>query len=181
MRPYQPEGIWESIAMKESNTRYYKQDEGDALYRRSLYTIWKRIAPPASMEILNAPSREVSCVRRDRTNTPLQAFVILNDPQFVEAAKFLAVKAMKAGADFDTRLKVITQNLISREMTAKEKSVVQATFDKALASFKADQESATKLLATGAKPAPAELPAAELAAWTFVASQILNLDETLTK
>lgn len=181
VRPYQPEGIWEAIAMKESNTRHYKQDEGDALYRRSLYTIWKRIAPPASMEILNAPSREVSCVRRDRTNTPLQAFVILNDPQFVEAAKFLAAKAMKAGADFDARLKVITQSLISREMSAKEKSVVQATFDKALTTFKADQESATKLLATGAKPAPAELPAAELAAWTFVASQILNLDETLTK
>src|SRR5258707_15629464 len=86
-KPYQPEGVWESVAMKDSNTRVYTQDHGEALYRRSLYTFWKRTAPPPSMEILNAPTREVFCTRRDRTDTPLQAFVTMNDPQFVEAPR----------------------------------------------------------------------------------------------
>ncbi|MBY0397491.1 MAG: DUF1553 domain-containing protein, partial [Thermoleophilia bacterium] len=86
VRPYQPEGVWEAVAMIGSNTRDYRADSGESLYRRSLYTFWKRSAPPASMEIFNAPSREVCTVRRERTNTPLQALVTLNDPQFVESA-----------------------------------------------------------------------------------------------
>jgi hypothetical protein len=80
VKPYQPEGIWETVAMKGSNTRFYKQDHGDKLYRRSLYTFWKRAAPPASMEIFNAPTRESCTVRRERTDTPLQALVTMNDP-----------------------------------------------------------------------------------------------------
>ena len=84
VKPYQPEGIWETIAMKESDTKVYKQDIGDALYRRSLYTYWKRIAPPPNMEILNAPTRETFCTRRERTDTPLQALVTLNDTQLIE-------------------------------------------------------------------------------------------------
>ncbi len=89
VRPYQPEGVWEAVAMIGSDTRDYRRDAGDKLYRRSMYTFWKRAAPPASMDILNAPTREVCTVRRDRTDTPLQALVMLNDPQFVEAARFL--------------------------------------------------------------------------------------------
>ena len=95
VRPYQPEGVWEAVAMIGSNTRDYKQDTGDNLYRRSMYTFWKRAAPPASMDIFNAPSREVCTVRRERTNTPLQALVTLNDPQFIEAARRLAERALK--------------------------------------------------------------------------------------
>ncbi len=180
VRPYQPEGIWESIAMKESNTRFYKQDEGENLYRRSIYTIWKRIAPHPSMEILNAPSREVSCVRRERTNTPLQAFVMLNDPQFVEAAKLLAASAMKSVADFNARLDAITERLLSRTLNDAERTIIRATFDRALATYQADAEATKNFLATGATPAPTDVPPADLAAWTFIASQILNLDETLT-
>lgn len=181
VRPYQPEGIWESVAMKESNTKNYKQDSGDALYRRSLYTIWKRIAPHPSMEILNAPSREVTCTRRERTNTPLQAFVMLNDPQLVEAAKFLAANAMKSSTDFNQRLDHLTQRLISRAFAENERTIVKKTYDEALKKYQAEAPEAAKLLGIGAKPAPADLPAPELAAWTFVASQILNLDETLNK
>jgi hypothetical protein len=87
VKPYQPEGVWEAVAMIGSNTRDYRQDEGENLYRRSLYTFWKRSAPPASMDIFNAPSREVCTIRRDRTNTPLQALATLNDPQSIEAAR----------------------------------------------------------------------------------------------
>ena len=97
VKPYQPDGVWEAVAMPGSNTRDYKQDTGEGLYRRSLYTFWKRAAPPASMDIFNAPSRETCTVRRERTNTPLQALVTLNDPQFVEAARHLAQHALKEG------------------------------------------------------------------------------------
>src|SRR5204862_2286134 len=95
--PYQPSGVWEAVAMIGSNTRDYKLDAGENLYRRSLYTFWKRAAPPASMEILNAPSREVCTVRRERTDTPLQALVTLNDPQFFEAARNLAERTLEGG------------------------------------------------------------------------------------
>ena len=99
VKPYQPEGVWEAVAMPESNTHFYRPDHGDRLYRRSLYTFWKRSAPPASLDIFNAPSREVCTVRRERTNTPLQALVTLNDPQFVEAARALAQSALERGGE----------------------------------------------------------------------------------
>ena len=95
VKPYQPQAVWETVAMKGSNTRFYKQDHGDKLYRRSLYTFWKRAAPPPSMEIFNAPTRENCTVRRERTDTPLQALVTMNDPQFVEASRNLAEHAIQ--------------------------------------------------------------------------------------
>jgi len=105
VKPYQPDGVWSTVAMPQSNTRRYVQDTGDKLYRRSLYTFWKRSAPPASMGIFNAPTHEHSTVRRVRTNTPLQALVTMNDTQFVEASRHLAQRAMReAGHDFDRRL-----------------------------------------------------------------------------
>lgn len=97
VRPYQPPGVWEAVAMPESNTRYYHQDTGEALYRRSFYTLWKRAAPPAEMDVFNAPSRETACLRRERTNTPLQALATLNDPQFIEAARVLAQGSLRSG------------------------------------------------------------------------------------
>src|SRR5439155_9274125 len=97
VKPYQPEGVWEAVAMIGSDTRDYRRDRGENLYRRSLYTFWKRAAPPASMDIFNAPTREVCTVRRERTDTPLQALVTLNDPQFIEAARYLAQGVVKGG------------------------------------------------------------------------------------
>ena len=181
VKPYQPEGVWEAVAMKQSNTRNYKRDTGESLYRRSLYTFWKRTAPHPAMEILNAPVREVSCVARERTNTPLQAFVTLNDPQFVEASRHLAEHAIKQNSDFDTRLDFISTRLVARALADDERPFVKATLDDALKSYKADPEAAKSMIATGETKADPSLDPAELAAWTLVTSQLLNLDETLTK
>jgi len=179
--PYQPEGIWEEVAMKQSTTRFYRPDSGENLYRRSLYTILKRTAPPPAMDILNAPNREVSCVRRDRTNTPLQALVTLNEPLFVEASRHLAERALRASESFEQRLDAIALRLLSRTFSAPERAVLRRTLDDALAVYRRDPAAARDLLAVGASPAAANLPLHELAAWTLVASQVLNLDEALTK
>ncbi|MCW1883149.1 DUF1553 domain-containing protein [Luteolibacter flavescens] len=181
VKPYQPEGIWEAVAMKESNTRFYKQDSGEALYRRSIYTFWKRTAPHAAMEILNAPSREVFCVRRDRTNTPLQAFVVMNDPQFVEASRRLAEGAMKASPDPQARLDQMSTRLLSRTLDAEERKLVLEVHATALAAYQADAKQAEAMISNGETKADASLDVPELAAWTLVASQLLNLDETLNK
>ncbi|MBC8128081.1 MAG: DUF1553 domain-containing protein, partial [Gloeobacteraceae cyanobacterium ES-bin-144] len=181
VKPYQPEGIWETVAMPQSDTKNYTPDIGESLYRRSLYTFWKRTAPAPSMEILNAPSREVFCVRRDRTNTPLQAFVTLNDPQFIEASRRLAEHAIKHSPETDSRLDFITQRLLSRPLTADEKKLTRTTLDTALTAYQKSETDAKALLAVGETKTDPALPPAELAAWTLVSSQLFNLDETLNK
>lgn len=180
VKPYQPDGIWSAVAMKESNTRNYQRDTGEKLYRRSIYTIWKRTAPHPSMELLNAPPRETFCVRRELTNTPLAALVTMNDVQFVEAVRVLATKAIKATADDAGRLDYITLRLMSRELDTGEKAIAADTLGHAREKFKATPEEAAKLVAVGDSPVDPSIPPAELAAWTLIASQILNLDETLT-
>ena len=169
------------MAYCKSNTRFYKQGEGDDLYRRSLYTFWKRTAAPPTMEILNAPTREVFCVRRDMTNTPLQAFVTMNDPQFIETSRELAVRAMKASNSFSQRLDIITKALMSRTFENDEQALVKKALDHHLGRYTESPDLAEKLITIGdSKPDPA-LAKSELAAWTLIASQIFNLDETLTK
>jgi len=181
VRPYQPEGVWSTVAMPQSNTRLYKVDEGEALYRRSLYTFWKRSAPPASMEIFNAPTREHFTVRRERTNTPLQALVTMNDPQFVEAARRLAQRALREGDGFDARLDFVTVRLLSRPFGDAERAVSARTFDRLLDTYEADPAEAERLLAVGASEADPDLDVAESAAWTMLVNQVMNLDETLNK
>jgi cytochrome c553 len=183
VKPYQPPGVWEAVAMFSSNTRFYKPDTGDKLYRRSMYWFWKRSAPPAPMELLNAPTREVCTVRRERTNTPLQALVTMNDPQWVEASRMLAEKAMKeAGSDtFDARLDYITLRVLARPMDADERAICRSAWDDFQKAYAGDAEAAKKLISTGEAKRDETLNPAAHAAWTMLTSQILNLDEALNK
>lgn len=181
VKPYQPDNVWEVVGMQESNTHNYKRDTGEALYRRSMYSFWKRGAPPASMEILNAPSRETSCVRRERTDTPLQALVTLNDPQFIEAARLLAQYVMKSNPDDSSRLNAIARRVLVRPLSKKEIPIVEQIAQDLLAHYKDKPDDAKALLAVGETKPDAALDASQLAAWTMVCNQFMNLDEVLSK
>jgi len=182
VKPYQPPNIWETVAMDNSNTRFYKADSGDKLYRRSLYTFWKRSAPPASMDIFNAPSREVCIVRRERTNTPLQALVTMNDPQFVEAARVLAENALLASrGNVDHQMNFMANRLLARNLDAKEHDVVSRSYRDYLAYYESAPEDAKKLVSVGESKVDPKLSPPKLAALTMVANELLNLDEVLAK
>ncbi len=181
VKSYQPEGIWEAVSMPESNTLHYKQDSGDALYRRSIYSFWKRFAPPPSLETFDAQAREVVCMRRARTNTPLQALVSMNDPQFVEAARKLAERTILHGSAPPERLAFLSQTLIARPLAPTEITVLTKSLDGYVKYYQEHPEDANALLTTGAAPANADLNPIEIATWTMMANQFLNLDETLTK
>jgi hypothetical protein len=182
VKPYQPDGVWEAVAMIGSNTRDYKADKGESLYRRSMYTFWKRAAPPASMEIFNAPNRETCAVRRERTNTPLQALVTLNDPQFVEAARFLAQRTLKEGGDNDsTRLDFIAKRVLSRSLGWHEMPIVLDSLKSLREYYAGHAEDAAKLIAVGDSKPDASLNASELATWTMLINGLMNLDEVLNK
>ncbi len=182
VKPYQPINIWETVAMEQSNTRFYKQDHGDALYRRSMYTFWKRSAPPPSMDIFNAPSREVCMVRRERTNTPLQALVTMNDPQFVEAARVLAQHSLEqTDAKPENEVNYMAERLISRNLEAKEMTIVLHSYHDYLSYYDGKPDDAKKLLGVGEAKADEQLPKPEFAAMTMVANELMNLDEVLAK
>ena len=181
VRPYQAPGIWEEVAMPESNTKTYVADKGEGLYRRSVYTFWKRASAPAALETFDATSREVVCSRRARTNTPLQAFVTMNDPQWVEAARKLAERAMKTSAKTEQRLDTLARLTLARALDARETAVLTKTAEMFHAKFAANDADAKAILSVGESPADPTLSVNELAPWTLVASQFLNLDEFLTK
>jgi len=181
VKPYQPDGVWETVAMNGSNTKFYKRDDGLKLYRRSLYTFWKRSAPPASMELFNAPTRENCTVRRERTNTPLQALTTMNDPQFVEASRALAESALRAGGGFDRQLDYVSMRVLARPFAARERAVLRGAYVDLQAHYESHLSDAKKLVRVGESKPDAALPAAEFAAWTMLASNVLNLDEALNK
>jgi len=166
--------------MPASNTKSYQQDKGENLYRRSLYTLWKRSAPPASMDLFDGPTRESCVVRRERTNTPLQALVIMNDPQFVEVARKLAEHAMNR-QDLQARMDDITLRLLARTLDRKERLPVERSYADFLSFYDSHPSDAAKLLKVGESEANPRLPQPELAALTMVANQLLSLDETLNK
>jgi hypothetical protein len=182
VKPYQPEGVWEAVAIIGSDTRDYQQDTGNKLFRRSLYTFWKRSAPPASMEIFNAPNRETCTVRRERTNTPLQSLVTLNDPQFVEAARHLAGMALKCGGkEASASIDLIAQRLLARPFRPEEMAVVQASLRDLLGYYKGHAEDAKKVISVGESKRDSTLDVPTLAAWTMLANELMNLDEVLNK
>ena len=181
VKPYQPSHIWDTVAMEQSNTRLYEQDTGDKLYRRSLYTFWKRSAPPPSMDIFNAPSRENCTVRRELTDTPLQALVTMNDVQFVEAARVLAQNAMTSEKRLDRELGYMSVRLLARPLDKTESDVLTQSYRDFVAYYTGAPEDASKLLKVGESPADQRLSQPKFAALTMVANEMLNLDETLEK
>jgi hypothetical protein len=181
VRPYQPEGVWESVAIMQSDTHTYQQDHGDKLYRRSIYTFWKRSAPPASMEILNAPTRETCTIRRERTNTPVQALVTLNDPQLVEAARHLAERALLASSDDEHRRDTVARRVLARPLRPAEVAVFTASLDELRDHYRLHPDEAAKLISVGESTPDSTLSPDTLAAWTMVVNELMNLDEVLKK
>jgi hypothetical protein len=180
--PYHPPGLWQEINNRPGYSRTYKQDAGDKLYRRSLYTFWKRTVPPPSMAAFDAPEREFCMVRRSRTNTPLQAFVLLNDPQFVEAARHLAVRMLTEGGSAKRDRIVHGFRLChSRLPSERELRVLDEILEARLVQYNADGDAAARLLSVGDSPVAETFDAAELAAWTMIGRVLLNLSEFVTK
>ena len=181
-RPYQPVDIWEIVGLPGGDTRKYVQDKGENLYRRTLYHFWKRMAPPPNMEAFNAPSREVCTVRRERTNTPLQALVTLNDPQFVEASRNLAQIAMQKSKGTDEAIiNGMAMRVLGRNMTKREQEILLIDKNDYLKYYKSNSEDAKKFISVGESKPDEKLDPATLATWTMIANQVLNLDEGLNK
>ena len=174
VKPRQPDGLWNVVAITGSNTRAFQRDTGDALYRRSMYTFWKRTSPPPSMAAFNAPTREQCTVRRERTNTPLQALVMMNDPQFVEGARFLAQRTLLTATDDQGRATSMLWAVLRRSVSAAEIDEIKAMAQSFREIFQQSPEGAKQLIATGDTPVNKELDAAELAAWTMIASTMMK-------
>jgi hypothetical protein len=178
--PYQRAGLWEEVSVER---RYkYIPDKSDGLYRRSMYTFWKRTCPPPGMTAFDAPDRETCLIRRARTNTPLQALVLLNDPTYVECARGFAERILKeAGPNPVERLNHAFLLSLSRSTTTDERQILLRLHDEAREAFRLDRGAGEKLIAVGESVREQSLDAVELAAWTTLCSIVLNLDETISK
>jgi len=179
VKPYQPDGLWQDVSVERRAV--YKQDEGDGLYRRSMYTFWKRTCPPPGMMTFDAPDRETCTIRRARTNTPLQALVLMNDPTYLEASRKLAERVVKSSNKDDERLTQLFRIVLCRDLNEIEASALLPLLGKARERFQAAPDKAKQLLKIGSSPRDEKLDAAELAAWTTLCSLVLNLDEAITK
>ncbi|TAE31611.1 MAG: DUF1553 domain-containing protein [Cytophagales bacterium] len=193
VHPYQPDGIWEALATR--NAINYVQNHGDSLYRRSMYTVWKRSSPPPMMLNFDAAERHMCTVKRQKTATPLQALVTMNDPQFVEAARVLAQKAVVPltkrysreatnNANQEAPTVVINtffKSIIGRPARPQEVALMEQLYAEEKADFQKNPARATELLAVGEYPVDTQVPTPDLAAWTVVASTIMNFDEAIVK
>jgi hypothetical protein len=181
--PYQPKGLWEEMAFGgDFSAQTYVQSHGSDLYRRSMYTFWKRSVPYPTLNTFDAPDREKCTARRSVTNTPLQALVVLNDPTYVEAARVFAERDLReAGPNRLDRIRFAFRLATDRDPTAQESAVLEKLYRKEMIHYDSDRAAATKLVSVGESKRDPKLDPAELAAWTLVTSTILNMDETMTK
>jgi hypothetical protein len=183
--PYQPAGLWQELASRSDGANWsaqvYVQSRGRDLYRRTMYTFWKRASPPPTLVTFDAPDREVCVVRRARTNTPLQALVLMNDPTYVEASRKLAERLMREARTPAERIALGFRLVTARPPRADEAAVLTELFDAQRAVYRRDRAAALKLLRVGESHRDPRLDPAELAAWTAVAGVLLNLDEAVTK
>ncbi|MFN6138850.1 MAG: DUF1553 domain-containing protein [Planctomycetota bacterium] len=180
VKPYQPAGLWEDVTVERRGK--YVADTGEGLFRRGMYTFWKRTCPPPAMVSFDAPNREVCVARRSRTNTPLQALVLLNDPTYIEAARVFASDVLKSGGnDQLARLNYAYRKALARDIRPEEVPAMQELLELARSDFAEDSKRVDAYLSVGTVGISGEIPKLELAAWTVACSAILNLDETITK
>ncbi len=183
VKPYQPPGLWEELGATAGK---YPQDKGENLYRRSMYTFWKRTIPPPNMMVFDAAGREMCAVRQVRTNTPLQALALLNDIPYVEASRALARRVLTPNSlSDDQRLDFAFRLATARHPQPRELTILRAGLERHLAEYQRHPEAAAKLLAVGEaatdKQSAKQLNPPRWAAYTVIANMILNLDETITK
>jgi mono/diheme cytochrome c family protein len=181
VKPYQPVGVWEAGSHQGSDTKAYVQDHGDALYRRSLYTFWKRMATMPDMDTLDAPVHDAACTRRQRTDTPLQALVLMNDPLWLEASRHLAERVIHKSGETDARLDYLGELLLARSWEPREQAVLKTALLKFQTSYAHEKSRAEELLKVGESTRDANIQPEELATWMLVASAAINLDSVLNK
>ena len=180
MKPYQPPGLWEAVSYNGELS--YQVDRGEGLWRRSLYSYWKRTAPPPGIQVLDGPTRETCVVRRPRTNTPLQSLLLLNDETFVEAARVLAAEVCaRREARDDDRVREMFRRATARVPDAKETILLMGLLSRQRSRFASNPEAAKQLVSVGYSSRGWDLAPAELAAWSVVAQAVLNLDEVITR
>ena len=182
VKPYQPSGLWEEVAMPSSNTRSYMEGGDEDQYRRSLYTYWKRAVPPPTMLTLDAPTREFCTTRRMTTNTPLQALVLWNDPQFVEAACAAAARSLEAPSSDDAhRIDTMVRSITGSTPNSPAKKALAEALVAFRTRYESTPEDAKALVTAGGSPLPTGIPLAELAAWTMLANTVLASDAAIVK
>jgi hypothetical protein len=182
VKPPQPQGLWEAVAFTGSNTGIFKADTGhEKVHRRSLYIFWKRTAHAPQMGTLDAPSREACSVRRERTNTPLQALLMMNEQLFVEASRALAERTLRETGDTDARLISLFRRATARTPDATELGILRDTLQTQLAKYRSDSPAAQKLIRVGETTPNPDLNPQELAAWSMVGNLVLNLDEVINR
>ncbi|MFM7058743.1 MAG: DUF1553 domain-containing protein [Planctomycetota bacterium] len=179
IRPWQPPGLWESVSYDGELT--WEQQHDDRQYRRSLYIYWKRQAPPPALLIFDSPTRETCSLQRPRTNTPLQALVLLNDPAFIEAARVLAARVLKTTLSDPERLSLAVRQVLARDPNSAELAVLGRLLQQQLKSYRDNPEKARQLTTIGDAPADPLECSEDLAAWTTVISSLMNLDEFVNK
>ena len=182
VKPYQPPGLWAEVSFqdKKRSTDFFVQDKGDKLYRRSLYTFWKRSVAPPQLATFDAAGREACAVRNVRTSTPLQALTLLNDETYLEAARHLAARMLQAGADEQSRI-AFGLKVACMEADAELMSIFTRSLQDYRQAMMANPEQAKALVSIGDSPPQSGLDLTEHAAYACVAAVLLNLDQTITK